>query len=62
MISLPSGWGQILTNYSEEEHGVVDVDKLMASHYRTVGVRISDKQREITENEPTFLRMNILRM
>ena len=46
----------IIMNCSEDEHGAVDVDELMASHYRTVDVRISDKKREITENEPTFLK------
>ena len=46
----------IIMNCGEDEHGTVNVDELMASYYRTVDVRISDKNPETTENEPTFLK------
>ena len=49
----------IIMNCSEDEHGTVDVDEIMATHFKTVDARIPHENTEFPGNEPTFLRNDI---
>ena len=50
----------IIMNCSEDEHGAVDVDELMARHYKTVDKGGQEQNAEFPGNEPTFLRKDII--
>ena len=49
----------IIMNCREDEHGAVDVDALMARHYKTVEVRGKEQNTEFPENEPMILRNDV---